>query len=49
MIYVTGDMHGDYRVFKQTVFKNIKKNDTPPFYAVHSVSPSAPPSASVFW
>ena len=28
MIYVTGDMHGDYRVFKQPVFKNIKKNDT---------------------
>lgn len=29
MIYVTGDMHGDYKIFRQPVFKkNLKKNDT---------------------
>lgn len=29
MIYVTGDMHGDYKIFRQPLFtKNLKKNDT---------------------
>ncbi|MBR3835228.1 MAG: metallophosphoesterase [Clostridia bacterium] len=28
MIYVTGDMHGDYRIFSQKKFKNIKEGDT---------------------
>ncbi len=29
MVYVTGDMHGDYKIFKQPLFvKNIKKGDT---------------------
>ena len=29
MIYVTGDMHGDYKIFKQPLFaKRIKKGDT---------------------
>lgn len=28
MIFVTGDMHGDAKIFKQPVFKNIKKDDT---------------------
>ena len=28
MIFVTGDMHGDYKIFKQPIYKNIKKSDT---------------------
>ncbi len=28
MIYVTGDMHGDHRIFAQKKFKNIKEGDT---------------------
>lgn len=28
MIYVTGDMHGDYRIFSQKKFRNIKEGDT---------------------
>ena len=28
MIYVTGDTHGDYKVFSQKKFKNIKEGDT---------------------
>lgn len=28
MIYVTGDMHGDYKIFSQKNFKNIKDGDT---------------------
>ncbi len=29
MIYVTGDMHGDYKIFKQPLFtRNLKKGDT---------------------
>ena len=27
MIFVTGDMHGDYKIFKQPIYKNIKKSD----------------------
>ena len=28
MVYVTGDMHGDYALFSQKKFKNIKEGDT---------------------
>ena len=28
MIIVTGDMHCDYKIFKQPIYKNIKKSDT---------------------
>ena len=28
MIYVTGDTHGDYKIFSQKKFKNIKEGDT---------------------
>ncbi len=28
MIYVTGDMHGDYRIFSQKKFRNLKDGDT---------------------
>ena len=28
MIFVTGDMHGDYKIFKQPIYKNIKKSDS---------------------
>ena len=28
MIFVTGDMHGDYKIFKQPFYKKIKKSDT---------------------
>ncbi len=28
MIYATGDMHGDYRIFSQKSFKNLKEGDT---------------------
>ena len=28
MVYVTGDMHGDYALFSQKNFKNIKEGDT---------------------
>ena len=28
MVYATGDMHGDYALFSQKKFKNLKEGDT---------------------